>query len=79
MSASPHPALLVGVLAFEAYRVNFFLLIFFADTKTLRDSDVVKLQITISLDAHAIHGIASAKSVDNWWRGWDLLSRSAPH
>ena len=37
-------------------RVNFFL----AEIKTLRSSDVVKLQMTISLDAHAIHGIASA-------------------
>jgi hypothetical protein len=31
-----------------------------AEIKTLRAWDVVKLQMTISLDAHAIHGIASA-------------------
>ena len=52
--------LLGEVLSFEAYRVNFF----FAEIKKLRALDVVKLQMTISLDAYAIHGIASAMSVD---------------
>jgi hypothetical protein len=42
---------------------------FLAEIKTLRSLDVVKLQMTISLDAHAKYEIASAMSLDSQ-RGW---------
>ena len=51
--------LLGEVLSFEAYACQLFL----AEIKTLRSLDVVKLQMTIFLDAHAKYEIASAMSL----------------